>query len=178
MKLIHVVRGNSIVAATILTIFFGLNNPVLSQQRACVVTDEGAIVCGKLTTKTRGANSNSAYRREVSKIVYTLKTCKRSDTTVECEFILTNKDQRERYIGISAYDCKIVDTKGKTYKGSSATADGRTESDPRITLVPNIDYAATLTFSGIPEGITQAQLLDVTGYDTGKVQFRNVFLSN
>jgi hypothetical protein len=57
MNLVRMFAQASVLASMVLASLSIYSNPASAQQRACVITDEGATVCGKLTTK-----SNSAIR--------------------------------------------------------------------------------------------------------------------
>jgi hypothetical protein len=177
MHLIRTFLQTSVLAGMVLTSLSIYSNPASAQQQACVITDEGATVCGKLTTQTKKPNSPSGYRKEVDKFVILLKGCSRSDATIKCNFVITNKGE-ERGFEIRAGQSSIIDSKGKPYSGTNGEIGA--DSHPglaRTTVSPGIDYAANITFEKIPEQITQIPLVNF--HMGGKnVQYRNVSFSN
>jgi hypothetical protein len=154
-------------------------NPASAQQRACVITDEGNTVCGKLTTQPKKSTTPSGYRKEVDKFVVLLKGCRRSDTTIKCNLSIANRDA-EKSLRIKAWGSTIVDSTGKSYKGSTVDIGGRSSSDVSTTISPGIDYVADITFENIPEKIIQAPLLNLSLNTTADrtLQFRNVSFSD
>jgi hypothetical protein len=105
-----------------------------------------------------------------------LKDCKRSDTTIKCSLIVTNRgEERSLYINAYSYS-SIVDSNGKSYRGSTVDIGGNTNSGVHTKIAPGIDYAADITFEKIPEQITKIPLLKL--YLGEEVQFRNVSFLN
>lgn len=120
-------------------------------------------------------------RKEVNNIVYLLKGCRKSDTTVKCELVIMNKaTERGLRILASGYGSPstIVDSTGKSYVASSIDIGGQSHPhDRNIFIAPGIDYVAVLTFENVPEQVTKVPLLNVLS-DERKIQFRNVSFSN
>ena len=114
----------------------------------------------------------AGYRKEANNIVYLLKGCRKSDTSVKCEFGIKNKIA-EKAITISGFDSSIVDSTGKSYVGSSIDIGGKNEYARSLFIAPEIDYVAVLNFENVPAQVTKASLLNFFAYGT-KIQFRNV----
>jgi hypothetical protein len=180
MNLVRMFAQTSILASMILTVLSIYSNPASAQQRACVITDEGATVCGKLTTQTKKPSPNSAYRKEVDGFIFLLKGCSRSEENIKCDLAMTNKGQ-ERTLEINRPNCKIVDFFGKSHYSPTLDLDGKTgvnDTFPQVRVVPDIEYLLVLNFKNIPDQITKTQLLEITLQNRKSVQFRNISFSN
>ena len=77
----------------------------------------------------------AGYRKEANNIVYLLKGCRKSDTSVKCEFVIKNKIA-EKAITISGSDSSIVDSTGKSYVGSSIDIGGKNEYARSLFIAP------------------------------------------
>ncbi len=177
MHLIRTFLQTSVLTSMVLSSLSIYSNPASAQQRACVITDEGATVCGKLTTQTKKPNQSSGQRKEVDKFVFILKGCRRSDTTIKCNLLVTNKGaERELYIQ-AVERSTIVDSVGKSYPGSTVDIGGKNSNALWTVISPGIDYSADISFENIPEQIAQAPVLNLYLHSQ-KVQFRNVSFSN
>ena len=150
-------------------------------ERACIITDRNNVVCGKFKSakggreQEQGARQPSqsiVARKEVNNFVYTLKGCRKSDTTVKCELGILNKG-KEREISLFS---SLVDATGKSNESSSTDIGGITRND--VTITPGVDYSANVTFSNMSEQVVKAQLLNIGTAYYGKVQFRNVPFTN
>jgi hypothetical protein len=152
-------------------------------ERMCVTTDGKNTICGKFKSVIEGQeqrqetskpSQNIIARKEVDNFVYTLKGCRKSDTTVKCELGITNKGkERSNYIS-SDSSSFFVDTTGKSNQSSSSDIGGNTGY---TTITPGIDYSASITFSNVSEQVVKVQLLNI-GTNYSKVQFRNVSFTN
>jgi hypothetical protein len=172
----------SVFASLFLTSFFIYDNPVQAQQRACVITDRGTTVCGKLIRQTQSSTNKSVQsfgqKEVVGNFIYIFKDCKRSDTTVECVFTVANKGQ-EIFKLAYAGEFELVDSNGKSYHGSTFEFGGSKGPFASETLSPGIEYSAGVTFEQVPVQMTRFPLL--RGGISGKEQkfhFRNVTISN
>jgi hypothetical protein len=117
----------------------------------------------------------SGYRKEVNNYVFVLKGCKRSDTTIICSLIVTNRGI-ERTLDIYPSASSIVDSSGKSYTGSTVDIGGKTSRREFTIISPGINYTADITFEGIPEQIAKVPLLKL--YLDREVQFRNISFLN
>jgi hypothetical protein len=151
------------------------SNPASAQQRACVITDEGNTVCGKLTTQPKKSSSDSGYRKEVKNYIFVLKGCRRSDTTIKCSLIVTNRGAETSFT-MHATLSSIIDSNGKSYEASTVASGGKTYSYINMAIAPGIDYTVDITFENIPEQIAKVPLLK-TNID-GEARFRNVSFLN
>jgi hypothetical protein len=180
MNLVRMFAQTSVLASMVLSSLSIYSNPVSAQQRACVITDEGTTVCGKLTTPTKKPNSNPGYRKEVDDFVFLLRGCNRSGENVRCNLIITNK-RSERTLEINRANCKIVDSTGKSHYSPILDLDGKignNDSYPQVNIAPGVEYATVFVFKDIPEQITRSQLLEISLQNRKSVQFRNVSFSN
>jgi hypothetical protein len=178
MNPLSIALRTSVLAVVFLASFPIDSNPASAQQRACVITDEGNTVCGKLTTQAKKSNQTSGQRKEINGFVLLLKGCKRSDTNIKCTLQITNKGAERQFTIRADYDTStIVDSVGKSYSGSTVEIGGRVGREGLTTTIsPGIDYIAEMNFENIPEGLTRVPVLNL--YLDGKVQFRNVSFSN
>jgi hypothetical protein len=177
MTLIRFVQRASLLSSLVVTSLIIHGSPARSEQRVCIITDDGATMCGKLTSSKKEAKNpkqqNSGYRKEARNIVYLLKNCRKSDTSVKCEFVITNKGS-ERAFGMAASPYStIVDSNGKSYSASTIDIGGSSDTSRVISIAPGIDYAAILTFENIPDQVTKIPLLNISA-DDQNIQFRNV----
>jgi hypothetical protein len=178
MTLLRLVQRASIISSMFLASLLLYSSPARSEQRVCIITDDGATMCGKPTSlkkEAKNPNKSSGYRKEISSFIFLLKGCEKSDTTIKCNMSIMNKGA-ERFLSMTSYDVKIVDSVGKSHK-SSRTSIGDENAYYLVKIIPGIDYAATITFEGVPEQITQSQVLDI-GTSVGHLLFRNVSFSN
>jgi hypothetical protein len=155
------------------------SNPVSAQQRVCVITDEGAIVCGKPTTRKQQPTSGSDYRKEIGKFIFLLKGCKRSDTNIKCNFSVMNKGD-EVPTNISSDWFLLVDSTGKSYPGNGLNIGGNSSNKGQshsLTISPGIEYLGEITFESVPEILRQFPLLKID-FLNNKMNFRNISLSN
>jgi hypothetical protein len=185
MNLTYIVRNVGILSSTFLTIFFTCISPAKSEQRACVITDEGNTVCGKLTntnTKTKKTSIATVNRKEIDKISIVLKGCQNIDRGVKCDFVMRNSGA-ERYVIIAAGNgsSKIVDTAGKTHYSSTVDIDSSSGSGIGVKFSPDIDYAASMIFNNDRNKIDKAQLLEFIIAITGSprsLKFSNISIAN
>jgi hypothetical protein len=180
MTLIRLVQRASILSSLVVSSLLLHSNPARSEQRVCIITDDGATMCGKPTSSKKEAKNpkqqNSGYRKEVNNFVYLLKGCRKSDTSVKCEFTITNKGVEKNFDMGNSYTT-IIDSNGKSYPASSVDIGGVSDFVRSLDIAPGIDYEAAITFPNIPEKITKVPLLNL--YSSGqKIQFRNVSFSD
>ena len=149
--------------------------PAQADQQTCVITSDGATVCGRLIKQQpKKSNSAAGQRKEVGQFTYLLKGCKRSDTTIKCSYSITNKEKAVG-VGFPSQDVSITDAKGKSYLASSIEAGGsKNDIIVNVLISPGIDYAVEVTFENIPEQISQVPIFrPLYG-----VEFRNVTFTN
>jgi hypothetical protein len=151
-------------------------------ERMCITTDGSNTLCGKFKSAKEGQEQGQearqplqglVARKEVDNFVYTLKGCRKSDTTVKCELGILNKG-KERSNYIIPSDSTFIDTTGKSNQSSSTDIGG---NNGYITITPGIDYSASITFGNVSDQVVKAQLLNIITAN-GKVQFRNVPFAN
>jgi hypothetical protein len=155
-------------------------------ERACVATDAGGVVCGKFKSAKEGqAQGQEARqpsqvtiaRKEVENVVFSLKGCRKSDSSIKCEFSILNKG-KQRTLRLSAINSTLVDSAGKSHSGKVGDFGAQSSIDPIASVSPEVDYSASITFENIPEQLINAQLLNLY-FGLGKtVQFRNIPILN
>ncbi len=158
-------------------------------ERACVATDAGATVCGKFKSAREGQAQeprqeeartpvpSAGYRKESDGINYTLRSCKREESIVKCNFVITTKKENKTgFIRTGKGNSSIVDSAGRTYPSSNAEYNASSNSSFNVPLSPGVDYVVDVNFENIPGQITQASLLNISSLKV--IQFRNVPISN
>jgi hypothetical protein len=154
-------------------------------ERGCVVTDEGATICGNTTPKKskKQPSQSTESKKVVGDLLVELKRCSRQDdTNIVCEFTLTNKGER-RSLDLYSLFSAMIDSSGKSHQalysqlGSSSGVLGASLYEAE----PDISYAASLTFKDIPQSVNKVQLLTIgakLNYASRRIQFRNIPVSN
>lgn len=154
-------------------------------ERACVTTNGSDTICGKFKSAIEGQDQSqqtsrpsqaTIARKEVDNFVVTLKGCRKSESTVKCELLITNKGAERDFLINSSYS-NILDSSGKSYKGTMADIGGESGSFINRKITPGIDYTASVTFENIPEQLVRAEILELDSRK-GAIQFRKVPLSN
>ncbi len=144
-------------------------------QEACVKTSTGSVVCGTPVAKPR-ANSSSEQRKVINSYVFLLKGCRRFNTSIKCNFIITREGGEDNF-GIKAPEVTIVDSVGKSYQGSAVELGGKSGNSVFLTISSGINYVADIIFDDIPENITQAPALKFFVFANNfgnNIEFRNV----
>jgi hypothetical protein len=159
--------------------------PLKAIERACMTTDGSNSICGKFKSvkqeqaegqETSKPSQSTVARKEADNFIYTLKGCRKSDTTVKCELSMVNKgkERSQRIYTAGLGGTTSIDTTGKSNVCSTSDIGGQEQ----IIMTPGIDYSASITFNNVPEQILKAQLLNISTSNGGIVQFRNVPFSN
>jgi hypothetical protein len=158
-------------------------------ERACITTDAGGTVCGKFKStreegqeEARNPTPSASYRKDSDGVVYLLRSCKRSNSDIKCNLVITTKKER-KYLTVSSGkgNSSIVDSAGKTYPSSNLEYNGRNKPSVIELLSPGVDYIVDVNFENIPVQITQASLVNIVPINTAQdkvVQFRNIPISN
>jgi hypothetical protein len=156
-------------------------------ERACITTATGNTVCGKFKSakkegqeEARTPAPNSIYQKELDGIAYTLKSCRREESIVKCNFVITTKkDGKQFYIVTGAGHSSMVDANGRTYPSSSNLEynGGSKFMSVRIDMSVGVDYVVDINFEKTPGQITKATLINLSANEK-LVQFRNVPISN
>ena len=97
-----------------------------AEQKVCIITDDGATACGRITIpkkeakKPSQASQGSERIKEIDNIIFSLKGCRQSEETIKCEFSVMNKGRDTigqfpvQYWGGEL--SKIVDSRGTVYR--------------------------------------------------------------
>ena len=153
-------------------------------ERACVSTDNG-VVCGKFKSVAaeQGQEAAKPDPVEVSLTVvdnfaFSLKSCRRSNVIVKCDFSIRNKDA-SKTLQLSAGESSMVDLSGKTYKASRVDAKGESSKTIiNMKMVSETDYQAVYTFDNVPKEVKKIQVLSLSSGNISGVNFRDITISN
>jgi hypothetical protein len=183
MSLVRNIQQASFLAGIISTSLFAFNNPARADQKACVITDAGATVCGRLTSLKPPANRPPVSNNQVQidKMIFSLKGCKRDEKVVKCTFEIANRGKDEKEVRSGTMSSYIVDSNGTSYQPDTLDMGGRLFGQYNVgeaTIVPGIDSFVSINITSIPTEITQAKILEFNTNLGKKVQFRNVPISN
>ncbi|QYX30793.1 hypothetical protein [Sphaerospermopsis torques-reginae] len=165
----------STLTGVVLTSLLVSSHPVAAQ-RACVVTDSGSVVCGKLQQNSQKPSSVKNQTVELEDINVTLQGCKRSSSTVNCHFLLTAKQDGEVYLNCysrsSSYNSKIFDTYGGEYF-CNQTQLGQSKNEYRVStkLLKNIPAKAIVTFKEIPTQVKEIAALELSVYLSNRLEY-------
>jgi hypothetical protein len=183
MNLVRNIQQASLLAGIISASLLVCNNPARADQKACVITDAGATVCGRLTSIKPPANRPpvSSNQVQIDKITVSLKGCKRDDKNIKCTFEIANRGKEEKQLVSSTAGSYIVDSTGTSYQADTLDMGGSISAsyaNAYATIVPDIDSFASINILNVPTEITQAKVLEFNTSLGKKVQFRNVPISN
>jgi hypothetical protein len=154
-------------------------------ERGCIITDEGATICGSTAPKKskKQPSQSNGSKKLVGNLLVELKGCYRQDETkITCEFNITNKGER-RSLDLFSLFSDMIDSSGQSHKAlySRLGAAGGVLGASLYEAEPDISYAASLTFNDIPQSVNKVQLLAIStklGSTSGRIQFRNIPVSN
>ena len=149
-------------------------------ERACVTTDGNGVVCGKFKPiaaekgqETTEPTQATGYRKESDGINYLLRNCKRLNSDVKCNLVLTTKKENKTFYLIAGKgNSSIVDAAGKTYPSSTLEYNGSTRAGIDGNMSPGVDYVFDINFENIPAQATKAALVNITAQKV--IQFRNI----
>ena len=184
MNLVRNIKQASLLAGIFSAILLISSNPAAAEQKACVITREGATVCGKLTSLKPPSNNpqpTATKQVQIDKFTFDLKGCKRDGKNIKCIFEIANigKEQKDiTSVGARSY---ILDSTGTSYQSDSLDMGGSisTTMTGRATIVPGIESFASINIPNVPSEVTQARVLEFfTDLGGKKVQFRNVPISD
>ncbi|WP_414572498.1 hypothetical protein [Nostoc sp. CCY 9925] len=173
-----------IVSLTVL-VFTNLlvpSHPVAAQ-KACVVTDSGDVVCGKLQQDSKNPSTQNNQTIEFETINITLQGCKRSTSTVNCYFLLSPKKDGTGYFYCGG--SKMFDTFAREYFCQQGQIGEQKGSNSQYTtMLKGIPLTAIATFREIPTQVKEISALQVgvnlTDYGTPPYQsavFRSILVS-
>jgi hypothetical protein len=151
-------------------------------ERACVTTDSNGVVCGKFKSVAAEQGQEAVqpdrptgYRKDSENITYLLRNCKRSNSDIKCNILVTTKKENKVFSIVSRKGySSIVDSTGKTFPSSSVDYDGKSDSAVTKRMSPDVDYVVDINFENIPAQVTKASLLSLIVAGNQVVQFRNV----
>jgi hypothetical protein len=184
MNLVRNIQQASLLASIISASLLIYSNSARADQKACVITTEGMIVCGKLTSLKPQTNNRppvSSNQVQIDKFTFSLKGCKRDEKVVKCTFEIVNRGKEEKEITSAAGSSYLLDSTGTSYRAGSIDMGGSIVayySVGHATVVPGIDSFVSINVVDVPAEVTQAKVLEFHTYLGKKVQFRNVPISN
>jgi len=127
--------------------------------------------------------SNSAkplptiMKAEDHSVLFALHECRKSGSSINCLFSLTNKGADRRF-QLSRYSSELFDELGNGYKGSDAQLANQTGGLPEIGFINGVTTRAQMTFENVEPNAAKITLLNIgfkVGRDDGlSVKFRNV----
>jgi hypothetical protein len=149
-------------------------NPAQSQQRACVITDEGTTVCGKPTTSKQKQQETTPNKKntdlsqsvKLDDYIFSLKKCQRFSPGAFCTITIVNNG-KERNLKIVANNLSdrsmmiMTDITGKEYSFDAKLVEIGETKDKEITFKPNggKSYDVVLHFVRIARSTNKAQKL-------------------
>jgi hypothetical protein len=183
MNLVRNIQQASLLAGIISASLLICNNPARADQKACVITDAGVTVCGRLTSLKPPANRPpvAGNQVQVDKFTFSLKGCRRDEKVVKCTLEIANGGKEEKEVRSNATSSYIIDSSGTSYRADTIDMGGKISSwdNMGITIVPGIDSFVSINILNVPVELTQARVLEFNNINLGKkVQFRNVPISN
>jgi hypothetical protein len=186
MNLVRNIQQSSLFAGIISASLFAFNNPARADQKACVITDAGATVCGRLTSIKPPTNNRppiSSNQVQIDKITFSLKGCRRDDRNVKCIFEILNRGKEEQEIGSDVKSSYIIDSSGTSYRTKTLDMGGKLYDESisgnnMTRIVPGVESFVSITILDIPSEVKQAKVLEFNTNLDKKVQFRNVPISN
>ncbi|MFM6223401.1 MAG: hypothetical protein ACKPDM_24160 [Dolichospermum sp.] len=158
-------------------------------QKACVMTDDGDVVCGKLQQTPKKSNAES-QTIEFEDVSLTLLGCKRyPNNNLKCNFSVTAK--QDSTITFGDRDVKMFDLLGGEYfvstlqigKAISPMYRNQTSHSPSTELLKNIPLRAMVTFNEIPKQVKEIAALQLQVWSSkgnsnnNKAIFRNIPIS-
>ncbi|MGI8639827.1 MAG: hypothetical protein ACR2MG_07715 [Pyrinomonadaceae bacterium] len=116
-------------------------------------------------------------KAEDHSVLFALHECRKSGSSITCQFSLTNKGQDRRF-RLSRYGSKLFDELGNGYKGSDAQVANQTGGTPEIGFINGVTTRAQMTFENVEPNAAKITLLEINfnvGGDSNlSVKFRNV----
>lgn len=116
-------------------------------------------------------------KTEDHSVVFGLQQCRKSGSSITCDFSLTNKGSDRRFQFV-IYRSNLYDELGNGYEGKKGQLANQDGNNPRIDFVSGVTTKAQITFEGIEPNASKITLLRIQ-YDVGddnnlEVKFRNV----
>lgn len=125
-------------------------------------------------TPEKAPPSTTVQKRQSGSFMFELRGCAISETSVECEFVITNSGKDDIFRFMASHS-RLFDAEGNEYRGRVGSIGGRGEGEvPSTTMATGVPVKARLTFEGIPPELDRATLLEFAAYDNVKAQFRDV----
>jgi hypothetical protein len=183
MNLVRNIQQASLLTGLISASLLVYNNPASADQKACVITDAGVTVCGRLTSLKPPTNSRppiSSNQVQIDKMIFSLKGCRRDDKNVKCTFEIANRGKEEKLIESSVSGSYVIDSSGTSFRADTLDIGGQISSwgSGQTMIVPGIDSFVSINVLNVPSELTQAKVLEFNTNLGKKVQFRNVPISN
>jgi hypothetical protein len=155
----HITKVSTLTGVVLTSLFFS-SHPVAAQ-KACVVTDSGNVVCGRLQQNSQKPSTVKNQTVEFEEINLTLQGCKRSSSTVNCHVLFTTKQD-----GLVYFSCrnetKMFDTYGKDYfceQGQLGQNKDRYRAEAR--MLKGVPLKAIATFKEVPIQVKEIAALKI-----------------
>lgn len=157
-------------------------SPTISPETNANISTNSEVVSNVKSTD----ESNSAkqlppnMKSEDHSVLFELKQCRKSGSSITCDFSLTNKGSDRRFQFV-IYRSNLYDELGNGYEGKKGQLANQDGNNPRIDFVSGVTAKAQITFEGIEPNASKITLLRIQ-YDVGddgglEVKFRNVPLT-
>jgi len=120
--------------------------------------------------------SKSIFQREENGFVFDLRSCKLGGTTLECDFLITNrKEDRDLTIEFAnpPFISRFIDDSGNEYHASSGFLATSAGYKGYSRLVSGVPVKARVSFEHVRPELQEAKLLELNAY-AFVVQFRDV----
>lgn len=116
-------------------------------------------------------------KAEDHSVAFGLQQCRKSGSSITCDFSVTNKGQDRRFL-LSIYQSGLFDELGNGYKGSEAQVANQTGDSPEIGFINGVTTRAQITFENVEPNAAKITLLNIS-FSVGNdynlaVKFRNV----
>ncbi len=150
-------------------------------QRACVMTDAGKAVCGKLLPDNDGkaqATSDKQQILESDEYRFELQSCRRNGQSVRCNLIITNLASVDRKFRLSSSrkpPSRLITTAGDQIMAQQVQL-GQSQSPFQLTvlLIKGIPLKASLDFDGIPAQAKSLAVLEI-GYSSYSSESTSIY---
>ena len=153
------------------------------------ITSESAINTSASEAKQANSKNAKSSTQVVKDILFEFKQCTLSAKMLECDLQITN-NKNDRNIRVhnrwsDFYRTRMFDNLSNEYNLSAMNLANKNSDQGKVEhmLVSSVKTPLTVSFEGLPDGITTIALLEISCFDITndtpfKVQFRNISISN
>ncbi len=147
------------------------NSPIITDEPDVIVQPDKTIAEKQLPI---------IMKTEDHSILFSLQECRKSGSSISCEFLFTNKGSDRRF-QFAIYQSNLYDELGNGYDGKIGQLANKDGNNIRIDFISGVTAKAIIAFEGIEPNAAKITLLRLQ-YDVGDdyglmVKFRNVPLT-